>query len=67
METLKDELTSQLFGKGRIRIVDPGSRPTGYFRDRRESRLKLWAVFGALPGLLALLFFAFRGKRRQLV
>lgn len=65
MEAMKEQLTSQLTGKGRIRIPDPGSRPTEYFRDPRSRHFAWGAALGALPGLLLLLFFAFRAKPRS--
>lgn len=65
MSALLNQLTAQLVGKGRIRVVDPGTMPTEYYRDDRSAARQTWAGIGALPGLIALLVTAWRGRRSK--
>lgn len=64
MTSLKDQLAAQLTGKGRITVADSGALPQEPWRDDRLTRASTWGGLGALPGLLALLFFGFLTPRR---
>jgi len=65
VDALRDQLTAQLVGKGRITVADPGTEPTEYYRDDRRANAATWAGFSALPGLIALLVTAWRGRRSK--
>jgi hypothetical protein len=62
LKALRDQLSAQLLGKGRIQIADQGQLPNSPFQDRRPRHAAVGAALGAAAGaLLALLF----GRRRR--
>ncbi len=65
MKALKDQLSSQLLGKGRIQIADQGQLPSSPFQDRRPKHAAVGAALGALLGVLIAVFVGLVRRRRD--
>jgi Mrp family chromosome partitioning ATPase/uncharacterized protein involved in exopolysaccharide biosynthesis len=63
MVALKDQLTAQLAGKGRIQVPADFARPTAYYKDRRVTYAGAFGFLGALAGLLLVVLVSLRDRR----
>jgi len=63
VRALRDHLSAQVVGTGRIRIQDPGTLPTMPFRDRRMGYGSAGGVLGFVLGVLVVLLFGVRNRK----